>query len=281
MGQAPVAAGRLADRHARRRPDPDAGRTATGRRRRPRRRWRPPARCCRGCARCRTTSGAGTSRPTPTGCSPPSGPGDRRELAVGFADLVGYTSRSRGMGGRELGAMIEDFESIAAEVIARHSGRVVKTVGDGVLFTAGQRRGRGRDRARAARGVGRRGPAAAAHRRRLRAGAHPPRRRLLAGGQPGQPADLARPAGRPCSSTASWPSSCAATRPTGCGRCKRVSVRGYDHLQPWLVRRRPARATTTIRSRACSTSSPTTSSTGPTRTATLSDEAPWMAPCWV
>jgi adenylate cyclase len=62
--------------------------------------------------------------------------GDRRELAVGFADLVGYTSRSRGMGGRELGAMIEDFESTAAEVIARHHGRVVKTVGDGVLFTA-------------------------------------------------------------------------------------------------------------------------------------------------
>src|SRR3954451_921320 len=65
-----------------------------------------------------------------------TGAGDRRELAVGFADLVGYTSRSRGMGGRELGAMLEDFESIAAEVIARHRGRVVKTVGDGVLFTA-------------------------------------------------------------------------------------------------------------------------------------------------
>lgn len=65
-----------------------------------------------------------------------SGPGDRRRLAVGFADLVGYTFRSRGMGGRELGAMVEDFESIAAEVIARHRGRVVKTVGDGVLFTA-------------------------------------------------------------------------------------------------------------------------------------------------
>src|SRR5215212_2365077 len=64
-----------------------------------------------------------------------TGPGDRRELAVGFADLVGYTSRSRGMGGRELGAMVEDFESIATEVIARHHGRVVKTVGDGVLFT--------------------------------------------------------------------------------------------------------------------------------------------------
>jgi adenylate cyclase len=61
---------------------------------------------------------------------------DRRELAVGFADLVGYTSRSRGMGGRELGAMIEDFESTGSEVIARHHGRVVKTVGDGVLYTA-------------------------------------------------------------------------------------------------------------------------------------------------
>src|SRR3954449_2828499 len=58
-----------------------------------------------------------------------AGSGYIRELAVGFVDLVGYTSRSRGMGGRELGEMIEDFESTAAEVIARHSGRVVKTVG--------------------------------------------------------------------------------------------------------------------------------------------------------
>jgi adenylate cyclase len=63
------------------------------------------------------------------------GAADRRELAVGFADLVGYTSRTRGMGGRELGAMVEDFEGLAADVIARHRGRVVKTVGDGVLFT--------------------------------------------------------------------------------------------------------------------------------------------------
>jgi adenylate cyclase len=60
---------------------------------------------------------------------------DRRELAVGFADLVGYTTRSRGMGGRELGRMVEDFESLAADLIARHRGRVVKAVGDGVLYT--------------------------------------------------------------------------------------------------------------------------------------------------
>ncbi len=60
---------------------------------------------------------------------------DRRDLTVGFADLVGYTSLSRGMGGRELGAMVEDYASLAADVIARHHGRVVKTVGDGVLFS--------------------------------------------------------------------------------------------------------------------------------------------------
>ena len=146
-GDGPVAvpAGRLADRHARRRPDPRPRGRSAGR---PRRTTpsRPRARCCRGCARCRTTSGAGTSRPTPTGCSPRPGRATAGSSRSGFADLVGYTSRSRGMGGRELGAMVEDFESIAAEVIARHHGRVVKTVGDGVLFTAAERRRRRRDR---------------------------------------------------------------------------------------------------------------------------------------
>ena len=96
--------------------------------------------------------------------APPPAPGDRRELAVGFADLVGYTSRSRGMGGRELGAMVEDFESTAAEVIARHRGRVVKTVGDGVLFTAGTAVDAVEIGLDAARRLGRRGPAAAAGR---------------------------------------------------------------------------------------------------------------------
>ncbi|MGR6964635.1 adenylate/guanylate cyclase domain-containing protein [Geodermatophilus sp. URMC 61] len=69
--------------------------------------------------------------------APAAPPGDGiRELAVGFADLVGYTTRTRGMSGAELGVMVEDFEATAAEVVARGGGRVVKTVGDGVLFTA-------------------------------------------------------------------------------------------------------------------------------------------------
>jgi adenylate cyclase len=166
-----------------------------------------------------------------------AGQGDRRELAVGFADLVGYTSRSRGMGGRELGAMIEDFEAIATEVIARHRGRVVKTVGDGVLFTAGS--------AVDAVEIGLLLPEAwdAAERPPLRVGAaygtvltrlgdvYSPvvnlASRLTSLARPGtvlvdrdlvdRIRDLSEYRVRPL---------------------RRVSVRGYDHLQPWLVRRR-------------------------------------------
>ena len=95
-----------------------------------------------------------------------AGPGDRRELAVGFADLVGYTSRSRGMGagaGRDDRGLREHRRR--GDRPAR--GRVVKTVGDGVLFTARAPWPRS-DRARAARGVGLRGPPTAARGCRLR-----------------------------------------------------------------------------------------------------------------
>jgi adenylate cyclase len=166
-----------------------------------------------------------------------TGAGDRRELAGGFADLVGYTSRSRGMGGRELGAMLEDFESIAAEVIARHRGRVVKTVGDGVLFTAATPV----DAVTIALEL----PEAwdAEDRPQLRVGAafgevltrlgdvYSPvvnlASRLTSLARPGtvlvdrELADSLR--GLPDLRVRSL---------------RRVSVRGYDHLQPWLVRRR-------------------------------------------
>jgi adenylate cyclase len=164
------------------------------------------------------------------------GGGDRRELAVGFADLVGYTSRSRGMGGRELGAMIEDFESTAAEVIALHRGRVVKTVGDGVLFTAGS--------AVDAMEIALDLPEAwdAEDRPQLRVGA--------------AYGEVLTRLGDVYSSVVNL-----ASRLTSLARpgtvlvdkvlaeqlrdepgyrvrpLRRVSVRGYDHLQPWLVRR--------------------------------------------
>lgn len=166
------------------------------------------------------------------------GSGDRRELAVGFADLVGYTSRSRGMGGRELGAMIEDFEAIAAEVIARHAGRVVKTVGDGVLFTAGS--------AEAAVRIGLELPEvwATDERPPLRVGAAygPVLTRL---------GDVYSPVVNLASRLTSLarPGTLLVDRELAdqlkglpgykIRPLRRVSVRGYDHLQPWLVRRRP------------------------------------------
>jgi adenylate cyclase len=63
---------------------------------------------------------------------------ETRELAVGFADLVGFTSATRRLGRAGLGELIEDFHRLTAEVVATGHGRVVKTVGDEVLFVAGR-----------------------------------------------------------------------------------------------------------------------------------------------
>lgn len=62
--------------------------------------------------------------------------GDRTPVAVGFADLVAFTRRSRELPEEELAALVEGFEARAADVVAAHGARLVKTIGDEVLFTA-------------------------------------------------------------------------------------------------------------------------------------------------
>jgi adenylate cyclase len=57
-----------------------------------------------------------------------------RHLVVGFADIVGYTSTTRHSDADELTALLESFEENASETIVRQHGRIVKTVGDEVLF---------------------------------------------------------------------------------------------------------------------------------------------------
>ncbi|MBT2207213.1 MULTISPECIES: adenylate/guanylate cyclase domain-containing protein [Actinomadura] len=57
-------------------------------------------------------------------------------LSVGFADVVSFTQLSRRLDGDALAAFVERFESTAAEAVAEHGGRVVKTLGDEVLFVA-------------------------------------------------------------------------------------------------------------------------------------------------
>jgi len=56
--------------------------------------------------------------------------------AVGFADMVSYTSPSRQMNERTLAQMVQRFENKCAEIISIGGGRLVKTVGDEVLFNA-------------------------------------------------------------------------------------------------------------------------------------------------
>jgi class 3 adenylate cyclase len=55
-------------------------------------------------------------------------------VGVGFVDLSGYTAASRLLELQDLGGMIADFEGRATEVVADHGGRIVKFVGDAVLF---------------------------------------------------------------------------------------------------------------------------------------------------
>ena len=60
----------------------------------------------------------------------------RRELAVGFADLVGYTALSRTLTPAELSRLLRRFEDTVSAVISEHDGRVVKQLGDGAMFVA-------------------------------------------------------------------------------------------------------------------------------------------------
>lgn len=57
-----------------------------------------------------------------------------RQMAIGFADIVGFTRRTRDLGPEELSLLIESFESTSAALITEHGGRVIKTIGDEVMF---------------------------------------------------------------------------------------------------------------------------------------------------
>jgi adenylate cyclase len=59
---------------------------------------------------------------------------DIRTLVVGSSDLVGFTRTARRLSPTQLIELVELFHGIAAHVVADHRGRIVKTVGDAVLF---------------------------------------------------------------------------------------------------------------------------------------------------
>lgn len=57
-------------------------------------------------------------------------------MCVGFADLVGFTAQSQQLNERQLAHVVERFEKLAYDVVTASSGRVVKMIGDEVLFVA-------------------------------------------------------------------------------------------------------------------------------------------------
>jgi adenylate cyclase len=57
-------------------------------------------------------------------------------LAVGFVDLSGFTERAGALAPRDLRDLIVDFEMRASGIVGDHDGRVIKLIGDEVMFSA-------------------------------------------------------------------------------------------------------------------------------------------------
>ncbi len=55
-------------------------------------------------------------------------------LAVGFADMVGFTLLSQHLSDEELAAVVGRFEEISHDIVTSKRGRVVKMIGDEVMF---------------------------------------------------------------------------------------------------------------------------------------------------
>ena len=58
------------------------------------------------------------------------------QRAVGFADLVQFTRLAQDLSGAELADVVGRFEAVGRDIISVGGGRVVKTVGDEIMFLA-------------------------------------------------------------------------------------------------------------------------------------------------
>ncbi len=68
--------------------------------------------------------------------APPAGDEGGISHAIGFADIVGYTRQARSLSQEELARLVEEFEARALAIITGHHGRIIKTIGDEILFAA-------------------------------------------------------------------------------------------------------------------------------------------------
>jgi adenylate cyclase len=54
---------------------------------------------------------------------------------IGFADLVAFSTLVRKSTERELAVIVQRFESLTTDIVTAHGGRIVKTVGDEILYS--------------------------------------------------------------------------------------------------------------------------------------------------
>jgi class 3 adenylate cyclase len=59
---------------------------------------------------------------------------DQAVQAVGFADISGFSALSKRITTEDLSEIVEAFERESVDVVTHHDGRVVKFIGDEVLF---------------------------------------------------------------------------------------------------------------------------------------------------
>jgi adenylate cyclase len=57
-------------------------------------------------------------------------------VSVGFADLVRFTHLANGVDEDRIADVVEDFESVCSDIVTANGGRVIKALGDSVLFIA-------------------------------------------------------------------------------------------------------------------------------------------------
>lgn len=165
---------------------------------------------------------------------------DVTQLAVAFVDIVGFTSQSKELTDAELVTWIEFFEAECSAVVQEHGGRVIKNIGDEVLFVADDPAAA----AEAALALTARG-ADADH-------AFPSVRAGLAYGEvvarlgdvlgptvniASRLTSIARPGAVLVDDGAHEQLSADDASPFAFRKLRRTSVKGYQRLQPWALRR--------------------------------------------
>jgi adenylate cyclase len=70
--------------------------------------------------------------------APPADEEGTISAGIGFADIVGYTRQTRSLKQAQLARLVDVFVARALEIVTAHDGRIIKTIGDEILYAADQ-----------------------------------------------------------------------------------------------------------------------------------------------